>query len=108
MSSTRGGHRARAAFAAAIAWLGLVAGAVTGGPFPTRTWAQQDTWTYYTDLRRVRGLALEADTMWVANSGGVLRFRRNQTPCGLSPANYRFYSAFDGLAGNNAVAVAVD
>jgi ligand-binding sensor domain-containing protein len=64
--------------------------------------AAAQEWTYYTDLRRIRGLAADGDTIWIANTAGLVRLNRRST------SQVRHFSAFDGLAANSAAAVAVD
>ncbi len=97
-SRARGARPARRGALAALALLASLA------PHPSLvapTWGQ-DVWTYYTDLRRIRGLAAEGDSVWIANTAGLVWLNRRST------SQIRHFSAFDGLAANSAVAVAID
>ena len=58
-------------------------------------------WTSYTNANEVNDLLRVGDELWVATSGGVLRWNLNDRTCVR-------YTAEHGVAGNDVRAVAVD
>jgi streptogramin lyase len=63
-----------------------------------------DEWSYFGNFRSVEDLALEGTTLWGATTAGVLRC----DDCARTNRSYQFFSAFDGMAANPTIAVAID
>jgi ligand-binding sensor domain-containing protein len=60
-----------------------------------------DVWRSYTNANYVRALAIEGDYVWVATNGGMVRWNRTN-------GTYVKYITADGLADNDAHAIAID
>ncbi len=99
-----GSRRARCGAPAALALLASLVSLASIAPHPALVApaSGQEVWTYYTALDRIRALAAEGDSIWIANTAGVVRVNRRST------SQVRHFSAFDGLAANSAVGIAVD